>query len=129
MSQLSFLQICLQKKRLRCERFLEEMSAAMPWKYAHARFGVVVMDNATFHKSNKSKALIEEKGAALLFLPPYSPDLNPIEQDFGALKKIRQYNHEKSIDDVIKYVSLIVQVTIENIIKAPLNKSVVPHLV
>ncbi|MCB1556097.1 MAG: transposase [Alphaproteobacteria bacterium] len=70
------------------------------------------MDNATFHKSNKSKALIEEKGAALLFLPPYSPDLNPIEQDFGALKKIRQYNHEKSIDDVIKYVSLIVQVTI-----------------
>ena len=87
------------------------------------------MDNATFHKSNKSKALIEEKGAALLFLPPYSPDLNPIEQDFGALKKIRQYNHEKSIDDVIKYVSLIVQVTIENIIKAPLNKSVVPHLV
>lgn len=62
---------------------------------------VIVMDNATFHKSTKTKELIEDKGAILLFLPPYSPDLNPIENDFGALKKIREYNHEKSIDQII----------------------------
>lgn len=62
---------------------------------------VVIMDNATFHKSLKTKKLIETKGATLLFLPPYSPDLNPIEGDFGALKKIREYNHEKSIDQII----------------------------
>ena len=47
----------------------------------------IIMDNATFHKSNKTKALIHDCGAILLFLPPYSPDLNPIENDFAALKK------------------------------------------
>ena len=40
----------------------------------------VVMDNATFHKSLKTKTLIQEAGCELLFLPPYSPDLNPIEK-------------------------------------------------
>jgi len=47
----------------------------------------VVMDNAAFHKSNKPQELIEHAGATLLFLPPYSPDFNPIEQDFAAIKK------------------------------------------
>ena len=63
---------------------------------------VVIMDNATFHKSNKTKELIEGKGAALLYLPPYSPDFNPIENDFANIKKLRQFNHEKSIDNIIK---------------------------
>ena len=63
---------------------------------------VVILDNAAFHKSVGTKELIEQQGAKLLFLPPYSPDLNPIEHDFGALKKIREYNHEKSIDKIIK---------------------------
>jgi transposase len=40
---------------------------------------VVVMDNAAFHKSEKTKQLIENAGCTLLFLPPYSPDMNPIE--------------------------------------------------
>ena len=62
---------------------------------------VVILDNASFHKSAETKELIEKHGAKLLFLPPYSPDLNPIEHDFGALKKIREYNHEKSIDEII----------------------------
>ena len=62
---------------------------------------VVIMDNAAFHKSNKTKELIKSAGAILLYLPPYSPDLNPIEGDFGALKKIREFNHEKSIDQII----------------------------
>lgn len=62
---------------------------------------VVVMDNATFHKSKTTKALIEKTGAALLFLPPYAPELNPIEHDFANLKRLRQYNNHKSIDDII----------------------------
>jgi putative transposase len=62
---------------------------------------VVVMDNAAFHKSSKTREIIEKAGAKLLYLPPYSPDLNPIEHDFVALKKIRQFNHSKSIDDII----------------------------
>ena len=40
---------------------------------------VIVMDNATFHKSEKTKELIKNDGSELLFLPPYSPDLNPVE--------------------------------------------------
>ncbi len=39
---------------------------------------LVIMDNATFHKSLQTKALLDEKGCSLLFLPPYSPQLNPI---------------------------------------------------
>ena len=47
---------------------------------------VVVLDNATFHKSPKTKKLIEAAGCTLLFLPPYSPDLNPIEKFWAWLK-------------------------------------------
>ncbi len=63
---------------------------------------IVIMDNATFHKSNKTREIIEGKGAGLLYLPPYSPDFNPIENDFANIKKLRQFNHEKSIDEIIR---------------------------
>lgn len=63
---------------------------------------VLVLDNAAFHKSQTTRQLIEKQGAKILFLPPYSPDLNPIEHDFGALKKLREYNHKKSIDEIIR---------------------------
>lgn len=63
---------------------------------------VVIMDNASFHKGSETAALIRGSGADLLFLPPYSPELNPIEQDFANIKRIRQYNAETSIDDIIK---------------------------
>ena len=48
---------------------------------------VVVMDNASFHKSPKTKNLIESVGCTVIFLPPYSPDLNPIEQFWANMKK------------------------------------------
>ena len=41
---------------------------------------VMIMDNAAFHKSQETKKLIETAGCRVLFLPPYSPDLNPIEK-------------------------------------------------
>lgn len=63
---------------------------------------VVVMDNAAFHKSNKTHELIEQAGATLLFLPPYSPDFNPIEQDFAAIKKRREFHEHDTIDCIIK---------------------------
>lgn len=46
----------------------------------------VIWDNATFHKSSQIKTLIESVGCQLIFLPPYSPDLNPIEQYWAKLK-------------------------------------------
>ena len=48
---------------------------------------LIIMDNTTFHKSAKTKKLIEQAGCQLLFLPPYSPDLNPIENFWAYLKK------------------------------------------
>ena len=44
------------------------------------------MDNAAFHKSEITKLMIEDAGCQLLFLPPYSPDLNPIEKFWANLK-------------------------------------------
>ncbi len=46
----------------------------------------IIMDNATFHKSETTKTLIHNAQCSLLFLPPYSPDLNPIEKFWANLK-------------------------------------------
>ena len=45
------------------------------------------MDNATFHKSKKTRELIESVGCKIIFLPPYSPDYNPIEKFWANMKR------------------------------------------
>jgi transposase len=47
---------------------------------------IVVLDNLGAHKSERARELIEERGCQVLFLPPYSPDLNPIEEAFSKIK-------------------------------------------
>ena len=47
---------------------------------------IVILDNLSSHKRPAAKALIEAAGAKLVFLPPYSPDFNPIEKAFAKLK-------------------------------------------
>jgi transposase len=47
---------------------------------------VVVMDNLSAHKGERVKEIIEGRGAELVYLPPYSPDFNPIEQAFSKVK-------------------------------------------
>jgi transposase len=49
---------------------------------------VVVMDNLGAHKSERVRELIEGRGCELLFLPAYSPDLNPIEEAFSKVKAL-----------------------------------------
>lgn len=49
---------------------------------------IVILDNLPAHKVTGARAAIEAVGAILLFLPPYSPDFNPIEQAFAKLKSI-----------------------------------------
>jgi len=51
------------------------------------RGDVVVMDNLSSHKRQRVRDLIEQAGAQLIFLPPYSPDLNPIELVFAKIKR------------------------------------------
>ena len=48
----------------------------------------VVMDNLSSHKGSRVRELIEACGATLVFLPPYSPDLNPIELAFSKIKQV-----------------------------------------
>ena len=47
---------------------------------------ILVLDNASIHKGGRIKALVEAAGCELLYLPPYSPDFNPIEQCWSPLK-------------------------------------------
>ena len=51
----------------------------------------IVMDNAAIHNSQKTIEILEKAGHEILFLPPYSPDFNPIEQSFGILKRRLNY--------------------------------------
>ena len=47
---------------------------------------IVIVDNLSAHKRDEVRQIIEAAGASLIYLPPYSPDLNPIEQSFAKLK-------------------------------------------
>ena len=54
----------------------------------HLRPGdIVVLDNLSSHKGTRVRRMIESAGAELVFLPPYSPDLNPIEMIFAKIKQ------------------------------------------
>jgi transposase len=55
------------------------------------------MDNLSAHKVAGVREAIEARGAALLYLPPYSPDLNPIEQAFAKLKALLRKAAERTV--------------------------------
>ncbi len=57
---------------------------------------IVIADNLASHKVTGVRAAIEARGASLLFLPPYSPDLNPIEQVFAKLKALIRKEEPRS---------------------------------
>ena len=59
---------------------------------------VVVMDNLGSHKGKAVRRAIRQAGAHLLFLPPYSPDLNPIEQVFAKLKTLLRKAAERTVE-------------------------------
>jgi transposase len=59
---------------------------------------IVVMDNLPAHKVTGVREAIEARGAELLYLPPYSPDLNPIEQAFAKLKALLRKAAERTVD-------------------------------
>jgi len=59
---------------------------------------IVVLDNLGSHKAKAVRDVIRAAGARLLFLPPYSPDLNPIEQVFAKLKHLMRKAAERSVE-------------------------------
>lgn len=67
---------------------------------------VLILDNASFHKSKTTIELIEKAGVKVLFLPPYSPDLNPIENFWANFKKKvkESINLYSTLAETIDYV-------------------------
>jgi transposase len=63
---------------------------------------VVVMDNLTAHKGERVRELIEARGCELLYLPPYSLDLNPIEEAFAKLKGLLRKAEARSREVLIE---------------------------
>lgn len=68
---------------------------------------VVIMDNLSSHKSPKAQKAIRDKGAWVLYLPPYSPDLNPIEMAFSKLKAHLRAKALRTIDELWKAIGHI----------------------
>ena len=59
---------------------------------------VVVLDNLGSHKGKAARAAVRAKGAKMIFLPPYSPDLNPIEQVFAKLKHMMRKAQPRDVE-------------------------------
>jgi transposase len=68
---------------------------------------VVILDNLASHKSEKAAKILKAHGAWFLFLPPYSPDLNPIEMAFSKLKAHLRRMGARTIDELWKAVGNI----------------------
>jgi transposase len=70
---------------------------------------IVIMDNLGSHKSAAVRQIIAAAGARLWFLPPYSPDLNPIEQTFAKIKHWMRCAQARTIPDTWRHIGRLVQ--------------------
>jgi len=69
---------------------------------------IVIMDNLGSHKAVVLRRAIKASGARLWYLPPYSPDLNPIEQTFAKIKHWLRLAQKRSSEDVWRYIGDLV---------------------
>jgi transposase len=63
---------------------------------------IVIMDNLSAHKTDRVRELVEQRGCELLYLPPYSPDLNPIEEAFSKLKGLLRKVEARSREALVE---------------------------
>jgi transposase len=95
------------------EDFIEELlPSCNPWP---GKRSVLVMDNASIHHTARIKQMCDDAGVKLVYLPPYSPDLNPIEEFFAELKAFIKRNWqnyeeypEQGFDDFLKWCISVV---------------------
>lgn len=76
-------------------------------------FGASLLDNLSSHKSPRAAARLRDLGAWFLFLPPYSPDLNPIEMAFSKLKALIRKAAARSYDDLWRAVGTVCELFTE----------------
>jgi transposase len=69
---------------------------------------IVVMDNLGSHKAAALRRMIQAAGARLWYLPPYSPDLNPIEQAFAKIKHWMRAAQKRTIEDTWRHIGSLV---------------------
>ncbi len=71
----------------------------------------MITDNLSAHKTERVRELVEQRGCELLYLPPYSPDLNPIEEAFskikGLLRKAEARNRETLVEVMSQVLSAV----------------------
>src|SRR5205085_11941448 len=69
---------------------------------------IVVMDNLGSHKAVAVRQMIRAAGARLWYLPPYSPDLNPIEQTFAKIKHWMRMDQKRTVEDTWHHIGHLV---------------------
>lgn len=70
---------------------------------------IVIMDNLSSHKGTRTREMIEAAGADLKFLPPYSPDFNPIENAFSKLKAMLRKAAERTVDALWNRIGKLIE--------------------
>ena len=70
---------------------------------------IVIMDNLGSHKSAALRAILRAAGARLWYLPPYSPDLNPIEQAFAKIKHWMRHAQKRTVEDAWRHIGSLLE--------------------
>lgn len=70
---------------------------------------IVVLDNLSAHKSPKIDALVEAAGCRVFRLPPYSPDLNPIEMAISKMKRLLRSRAERSVTELLAAIDQVLR--------------------
>ncbi len=70
---------------------------------------MVVMDNLSTQKGRRMREIIEGRSCKLAYLPPYSPDLNPIEQAFSKVKRLRRQAEARTRQSLIKAMGRVLE--------------------
>jgi transposase len=79
---------------------------------------VVVLDGLGAHRTDTVRELIEQKGADLLFVPSYSPDLNPIEEAFSKIKNIVRKAQARTREALVEAIALAISaLTLEDVMR------------